>query len=137
MAIECIEDVWIDYLKNNSVMGSEFNGVSYLLNDNEFLPPYTITYLIDDPGRDTESATLCEIEQGAARFQCEVYTETALEGLSKRKKLIGIARGIEGTITDGYNVWKVSVVNINDRPAKIDGLYSFVFETILSWELDT
>ena len=131
-----VNQVFYNYLKNNSSMQTEFNNVYYVVNDRNVKEPYAVIYQIDDP---QETSNLCvdPSSQGQARFVCESYNKQYTEGIDKRKIFQDVCRGIESTTTDNINIYRVKTESVIDRPERINGLFLFSFEAVLSWELDT
>ncbi len=120
------------FLKNDSDMNTAFTGgVYYILNDNKGKSPYATIYMIDDPQYKT---LLCPDGQGQARFGCDVFTTTYVKGIDKRAIYQTVMKKLEATITSGINIWKVDNVNVVDRSERINGLFMFSFESIVSWD---
>ena len=130
-----INEVFYNHLKNSSTMQTEFTGgVHYVVNDDKAKEPYAVVWLSED---NQDIVNLCIVDQGEASFACEVYSKTYTKGVNKRKAFQDVCRELEATITYNINVWKVSIQAVSDRSVRIDGLFSFTFEAVLSWELDT
>jgi hypothetical protein len=129
-----VNQVFYSFLKNNATMISEFTNVYYILNDNETQSAYAVVWMIDDT-KDIKS--LCKAKQGQARFQCEVYDIAYQTGIDKRELFQDVCKEIEGTITDNINIYQVEILNVGDGAGTVNNLYTFTFEALLHWELDT
>ncbi len=119
------------FLKSDADMIAAFNGVFYILNDNQALQPYATVYMSDDP---QDKTLLCPDNQGQARFACDVFTETYFDGIDKRQIYMDVMKKLEATTTSGVNIWSVDNVNVVDRSTRVNGLFMFSFESIVQWE---
>ncbi|MBW1853110.1 MAG: hypothetical protein JRJ00_00255 [Deltaproteobacteria bacterium] len=119
------------FLKSDSDMASAFNGVFYLINDNEVKASYATYYMIDDP---QDKTLLCPTNQGQARFACDVFAEIYDDGVDKRQIYMDVMKKLEATTTSGLNIWSVENINVSDRSTRVNGLFMFSFESILKWE---
>ena len=134
MAAETINEVVYEHLLNNVNFNATFDKLAYIINESTVKNNYGVIFMVDDP-KDYEM--LCPDDQGQARFQCETYNRSFMNGINARKVFQEAMRALEATVTDDFNVWKVRTLNISDPSDKIQGLFAFSFECIVYWELDT
>ncbi len=126
-----VNQIVSSFLKVDSDMIAAFNGIFYLLNDNEVLQPYATVYMIDDP---QDKSFFCPTNQGQARFACDVFTDTYFDGIDKRQIYMDVMKKLEATTTSGLNIWSVDNINAVDRSTRVNGLFMFSFESIVKWE---
>ena len=127
-----VNQIVYSYLLTESNMTTAFTGgFYYVLNDNKKKQPYATIYMIDDP---QDNLFLCPTNQGQARFGCDVFTDDYIDGINKRQIYMDAIKGLESTTSSGVNIWKVDNVNAVDRSERINGLFMYSFESIVSWE---
>jgi len=127
--VSTINDAVYNYLINDSAMKSTFTKVFYLINKNIEDKNFATIYLTDDP---KDIKDLCVGDQGQARFQCDAFT-VGVEGTNKRQVFQDTMLALFPSTLSGYNIWKVDVVNVNDRPNTINELFQFSFEAIVHY----
>jgi hypothetical protein len=130
MAVSTVNEIVFNHLKNDSDMIAQFDRVYYTLNDNKTKSPYAVVYLIDDTKDIVEN---CPLDQGQARFQCEVYTKSYTKGINKRQIYQSVMKKLDSTVTDSFSLDYIKILNVNDSSDTINGLFNFNFETIVNW----
>lgn len=131
-----VNEVFMTYLRNDATMKTTFGltgtkaKVYYIANKEE-KHDYATIWMIDDP---KELLSLCVGDQGQSRFQCDSFTKAFVDGINARDDFQGVVGALKATIVSDINVFKVDIVNANDRADTINGLYQFSFEAVLHWE---
>lgn len=126
-----IQQVIYSHIKNSVTMQTNFNGVFYIVNDNKVKAPYATIFGVDDP---REIKSLCALDQGQTRIQCDSFTTTVVKGIDVREIYISVIKELQATTTLGVNIYNIEIINVVDRSDTINGLFQFSFEAIIYWE---
>jgi hypothetical protein len=124
-----INEVFFEYLTTN--LPGDYTGLALIENNNEFLPPYAVTFLVDDPKIKRE---ICPTDQGQSRFQVDTFDDKPKRGIDLRESLQVVCEALTNTTIDGIYIERAEIENVVDRANTVGSLFQLAFEIVLTWQ---